>query len=332
VSGAVRLWRRAVKQRAVLIPVLIALAVALGWGLSVRRARVSEEARAEALVLLEAARPPLESARAAMYTNAVEPAAMLAAVDVAERTAVRALELAPELALAHYRRGEARELRGDYPGAQECFARAAELDPKFGPARYRLGRVLLWRAYGANIVIWIDEREARRVEAEQLVQQGIREIEAAQESGFDNELHREIASAMLAFLATTRRWSTRSAARASTASARRRGSRSSTGSSASCWEPRRRRRRPSTRRSRSARSSRSRSTAGPRSTTISRPRIQDIDRAIAVSRLRGSVPEPRLLEVRIKDAKGAYDDFDHLIQRGVETRRRVQRPRRVLWS
>src|SRR6185295_8890971 len=65
VSGAVRLWRRAVKQRAVLIPVLIALAVALGWALSVRRAQVSEEARAEALVLLEAARPPLESARAA---------------------------------------------------------------------------------------------------------------------------------------------------------------------------------------------------------------------------------------------------------------------------
>jgi tetratricopeptide (TPR) repeat protein/tRNA A-37 threonylcarbamoyl transferase component Bud32 len=200
VPGALRLWRRAVKQRAVLLPALIALAVAAGWALSARKAHVSAEARAEAMGLLEAARPPLESARAALYTNAVEVEAMLAAVDVAERDAVRALELAPDLALGHYRRGEARELRGDSAGAQECFARAAELDPRFGPARYRLGRVLLWRAYGASINVWNDEREARRVEAEQLVQQGIREIEAAQESGFDNELHREIASAMLAYL------------------------------------------------------------------------------------------------------------------------------------
>jgi tetratricopeptide (TPR) repeat protein len=113
---------------------------------------------------------------------------------------VKAIELAPSLALGHYRRGEARELRGDYLGAEECFARAASLDPRFGPARYRLGRVLLWRAYGASINIWLDEVAARRAEAEQFVQQAIREIEAAQESGFDNDLHREIASAMLAYL------------------------------------------------------------------------------------------------------------------------------------
>jgi tetratricopeptide (TPR) repeat protein len=125
---------------------------------------------------------------------------MLASVSVAQRDAVRALELAPNLALGHYRLGEALELRGDHAGAQKCFARAAELDPKFGPARYRLGRVLLWQAYGASIEVWVDEAAMRRAEAEQLVQQAIRELEAAQESGFDNDLHREIASAMLAYL------------------------------------------------------------------------------------------------------------------------------------
>jgi tetratricopeptide (TPR) repeat protein/tRNA A-37 threonylcarbamoyl transferase component Bud32 len=200
VSGFVRLWRRAVKHRAALIPIAVALAVAAGWGLSVHASRRAAEATAEAQGLLEAARPPLEKARAAMYTNAVGADAMLAAAGVAERDAKRALELAPELALGHYRLGEARELRGDYAGAQECFARAAELDPKFGPARYRLGRVLLWRAYGASITVYLDEMPVRRAEAEQLVQQGVREIEAAQESGFDNDLHRELASAMLAYL------------------------------------------------------------------------------------------------------------------------------------
>jgi tetratricopeptide (TPR) repeat protein/tRNA A-37 threonylcarbamoyl transferase component Bud32 len=204
VSDAVRLWRRAVKQRAVLIPIAIALAVACGWAISVRSTRIAAEAHAEAQGLLEAARPPLERARAALYTNAVEVDAMLSAVGIAERHAMKALELAPSLALGHYRLGEARELRGDYAGAEECFARAAALDPKFGPARYRLGRVLLWRAYGASINIWLDEVAARRAEAEQLVQQAVRELEAAQESGFDNDLHREIASAMLAYLRNDR--------------------------------------------------------------------------------------------------------------------------------
>ncbi|HVE41119.1 MAG TPA: protein kinase [Planctomycetota bacterium] len=319
VSGAIRLWRRAVKQRAVLIPVLIALVVALGWGLSVRRARVSEEARSEALVLLEAARPPLESARAGMYTNAVEPAAMLAAVDVAERTAVRALELAPELALAHYRRGEARELRGDYPGAQECFARAAELDPKFGPARYRLGRVLLWRAYGANIVIWIDEREARRVEAEQLVQQGIREIEAAQESGFDNELHREIASAMLAFLRNDKKMVHQICREGINRFGKKEGVEEfhwllglvlgTKAAQMKAFDE------AISLRPKFALALYSRASVHD----DFEARIQDVDRAIAVS--------PGFAEAYlnrgswrfgVRDAKGAYDDFNHLIQMGVE--------------
>jgi tetratricopeptide (TPR) repeat protein len=75
-----------------------------------------------------------------------------------------------------------------------------DLDPGFGPARYHLGRVLLWRAYGASLSFWKDERELRRAEGEQLARQGIREIEAAQGSGFDNDLQREIAAAMLAYL------------------------------------------------------------------------------------------------------------------------------------
>src|SRR6185369_5324381 len=200
VSDVARLWRRAVKQRAVLIPLALAFVLAAGWALSVRRAQVAGEAAAEAQGLLEAARPPLEKARAALYTNAVEIESMLASVAVAERDAVRALELAPRLALGHYRLGEARELRGDYAGAQDCFARTAELDPKFGPGRYRLGRVMLWRAYGASINIWPDQRDEARAEAELLVQRAVREIEAAQESGFDNDLHRELASAMVAYL------------------------------------------------------------------------------------------------------------------------------------
>lgn len=199
-SWRVHAWRRISPHRFAILAFALALAVIVGWVSTVRHDRMAAQSRAEALGLLEAVRPPLEKARAALYTNGVEVEELLAEVGVAERGATRALELAPDLVLGHYRLGEARELRGDYAEAEKCFARAADLDPKFGPARYRLGRVLLWRAYGASIELWPDEREVRRAEAEQMVQLGIREIAAAQESGFDNELHREIASAMLAYL------------------------------------------------------------------------------------------------------------------------------------
>jgi tRNA A-37 threonylcarbamoyl transferase component Bud32/tetratricopeptide (TPR) repeat protein len=204
VSGLVRLWRRAVKHRTALIPLAVALGVACGWAVSVRSTQLAAEAHAEAMGLLEAARPPLEKARAALYTDSVGVDAMLSAAGIAERHAMKALELAPTLALGHYRLGEARELRGDYARAEDCFARAAQLDPRFGPARYRLGRVLLWRAYGASMLIWRDEMAERIAEAERSVQRAVQEIEAAQESGFDNELHREIASAMLAYLRNDR--------------------------------------------------------------------------------------------------------------------------------
>jgi tetratricopeptide (TPR) repeat protein/tRNA A-37 threonylcarbamoyl transferase component Bud32 len=319
VSELSRLWRRAVKQRAVLIPLALAVALAAGWAFSVRRARVAAEGMAEAQGLLEAARPPLEKARAALYTNSVEIEAMLALVAVAERDAVRALELAPSLALGHYRLGEARELRGDYARAQQCFARAAELDPKFGPARYRLGRVLLWRAYGSSINIWPDQRDEARAEAEQLVMQGVREIEAAQESGFDNDLHREIASAMLAYL----RGETETVHRICREGINRFGKQD--GVEEFHWLMGLVLRTPAAQRKAfdEALSLRPKFALALYSraavTDDMDAKIRDFDRAIAVS--------PGFAEAYLgrgsarwgkKDAKGAYEDFDHLIKMGAQ--------------
>lgn len=320
VSEFSRLWRRAVKQRAVLIPLAVAVALGLGWALSVRHARVAGEAAAEAQGLLEAARPSLEKARAALYTNAVGIETMLASVAVAERDAVRALELAPGLALGHYRLGEARELRGDYAGAQECFARAAELDPKFGPARYRLGRVLLWRAYGSSINIWPDQYQEARAEAEQSVQQAVREIEAAQTSGFDNDLHREIASAMLAYL----RGEKETVHRICREGIQRFGTKD--GVEEFHWLMGLVLKTPAAQRKAfdEALSLRPKFALALYSRAMATPddldaRIRDYDRAIAVSPGfseaylgRGSVKYAK------KDAKGAYDDFDHLIRMGAQ--------------
>jgi len=200
ITGLARLGRRAMKHRAA---ILAAVLLVLATGTAVfERNRRERKAVGERTALrdLEAARPSLEKARAALYTNAIEPEEMLKTLDEARGLIGRALRVATDLPLGWYLHGETQELRGDYAGAEDSFAHAVELDPHFGPARYHLGRVLLSRAYVASLSIWQEEREFKRVEAEQLVRRAVSEIEAAQGSGFDNDLQRELASAMLAYL------------------------------------------------------------------------------------------------------------------------------------
>jgi tetratricopeptide (TPR) repeat protein/tRNA A-37 threonylcarbamoyl transferase component Bud32 len=200
ITALARMGRRVMKHRTAF---LAALLLVLAAGTAVfERDRRERKAAGERTALrdLEAARPSLEKARAALYTNAIEPEDMLKTLGEARGLISRALRVAPELPLAWYLHGEVQEIRGDYAGAQDSFARAVELDPGFGPARYHLGRVLLSRAYVASLSIWPEEREFKRAEAEQLVRRAVGEIEAAQGSGFDNDLQREIASAMLAYL------------------------------------------------------------------------------------------------------------------------------------
>jgi tetratricopeptide (TPR) repeat protein/tRNA A-37 threonylcarbamoyl transferase component Bud32 len=202
-SALSKAWRKVRRHRLALLAAVPAVLLLVAAGLALSGARSRERRSVDerrALRDLEAARPSLEKARAALYTNAVEPEQMLRTLDEAKALVGGAVRMAPEHPLAWYLQGETLELGGDYAAAQGSFQRAVDLDPGFGPARYHLGRVLLWRAYGASLSFWPDERELRRVEAEQLAQQGIREIEAARGSGFDNDLQREIAAAMLAYL------------------------------------------------------------------------------------------------------------------------------------
>ncbi|HEV3029035.1 MAG TPA: tetratricopeptide repeat protein, partial [Planctomycetota bacterium] len=212
ITGPVLAWRWA-KRRRLAILALVPLVLLL-WVLGVvlrgsllREQRIARESAARRD--LEVARPALEKARAAQYTNAIDPGSMQNLLDDAQGIIRSAVERAPEQPLGWYLLGETQELRGDYARAEESFTRAVEWDRHFGPARFHLGRVLLYRAYVASLAFWPDERELRRAEGEQMARQGIREITAAQGSGFDNELQGQVASAMLAYLrgdqATVRR-------------------------------------------------------------------------------------------------------------------------------
>src|SRR6185503_6135030 len=91
---------------------------------------------------------------------------------------------------------------GSYDKAAASFRRATELQPKFGPAHYRLGRILLWQGYLASLNMWTVPDPADRERGERLARDGARAIEVASGEGseFDDPLLREVAAAMIAYL------------------------------------------------------------------------------------------------------------------------------------
>jgi len=202
-------WRRVSRHRARIAVAFLSLLAVLGAVVLWKRGRDEvEAARAEAAgiqratQLLETAKPLLEKATAASYTPTVDAAEPQRWADQARELIEKALATAPGLALAHYRMGEDLEIRGSYDQAAESYRRTTELDPRFGPAYYRLGRILLWQGYLASLNMWTVPDPADRERGEQLVRHGSRAIEVAREegSGFDDELRRDVAAAMLAYL------------------------------------------------------------------------------------------------------------------------------------
>lgn len=158
--------------------------------------------RAKALALLEAVRPKLEDARRTLYDAAAPVDDLLRLLGQVDPLLREALSRGPDLTLAHYRLGEAEELRGRYDQAEAAWSRAAEIDPGFGPARYQRARALLWRAYLASLDFSLERKERVRAEAERLTREALSEAHAAGglESGFDPEFQRALATAMAAYL------------------------------------------------------------------------------------------------------------------------------------
>lgn len=213
VSALTRAWRR---HRGLAAAAVIGLAAALlVAGVWTRgRSRLHEAARLERegrpreardLYLLAGAREDADRLGEALSRadNLLEQARPLIDkdVDAAGVLVQQALALAGDLALAHYRQGEVLEARGAYARAGDAFRRAAVLDPRSGPARYRLGRSLLSQGYLASLNMWSRPDPADRARAEALIREGAAAIEAARAAGtgFDDELRRDVAAAMLAW-------------------------------------------------------------------------------------------------------------------------------------
>jgi serine/threonine protein kinase/Tfp pilus assembly protein PilF len=198
VSALARGARWARKRQAVLWPVLVAgLLLVFGSSLWIRSIRHDGANR-----LLEQARPSLDKASQAQYSASIPVDSFSRWVAEAQGFIEKAVDRAPDLAIAHHRLGEVQYLRGHYEEAERSWRKAVELDPKLGSAHFRLGQVLFWRAYQAHLDLWYDSKGTRKARTARLAREGAEEFRIAQEegSGFDSELQREISAAMQAYL------------------------------------------------------------------------------------------------------------------------------------
>jgi serine/threonine protein kinase len=198
VSAVTRWARWARKRHAMLWPVLVTgFLLLFGASLWIKSIRHKGANR-----LLERARPSLDKASQAQYSASASIEDFSKWVAEAQGCIEQAVERAPDLAIAHHRRGEVQSLRGHYEEAEQAWRKAVELDPKLGSAHFRLGQVLLWRAYQSHLDLWYDSKGARKARTKKLAAEGAQEFRIAQEegSGFDSELQRELSAAMQAYL------------------------------------------------------------------------------------------------------------------------------------
>ncbi len=194
-----RFGRRVGRHKSLWIPIVAAAAIIAGGAALMGR---SEKQSKRVQSLLEAARPGLDRATSALYSPDVTYQAMVDDVRSTQSLIDEAVRLGGDHALAHHRQGELWEILGYYDRAEASWRKAQQVDATFSPSHFRLGRVLVWRAYQANLSYTGDDVEDREAEARRLAEEATREIEAArtQSSGFDSQIQADIAAAMNVYL------------------------------------------------------------------------------------------------------------------------------------
>ncbi len=170
-----------------------------GWERASLELEVRRHTREEAMRLLETARPPLAQAIDCLYDKNATVEEMVRRAERSKEILDQVLAKAPDLAAAHYLMGLVWDLLGWMDRAEASLRKAVSLDPKLGPARYHLARILLTQASLKTIATSSEEeQEWHRLEMGHLVTEAVAVLEAtmAEGSGFDDELQRDLAAAL----------------------------------------------------------------------------------------------------------------------------------------
>jgi serine/threonine-protein kinase len=163
--------------------------------------RRREEARREADRLLETARHDLEAVNRYLYDPHAQYSELLRRVEDRQKLIDEAIAKAPDKALGHYLQARVWEIKGWEDRAEASYRKALELEPMLGPAHDQLGRLLLARAGRTLVGTSPEERTARRLRAQPVIEEASRELAAALKtgSGVDDELRMETARILLAY-------------------------------------------------------------------------------------------------------------------------------------
>ncbi len=158
-----------------------------------------DRVRTDALAAVERARPAIDEAVRMLYSPDAAYRDLTQRVDEAQRKIEEAMARAPDLVLGHHLVGIAWELKGWDDRAEQSWRAAIAADPSFGPARFRLGRLLLVRSFMAGIGMNASEAPERRKRAQEIAGKAALEIEAALAVGLDDPVSRELAGGLLAY-------------------------------------------------------------------------------------------------------------------------------------
>ncbi|MBI2922425.1 MAG: protein kinase [Planctomycetes bacterium] len=166
------------------------------------RERVAEgRGREEALRLLERGRPVLDLAHHVRYARDANAAELARRTSEAQRFVEKALEMCPDLPLAHDLLGRAWEIRGWDDLAEACWRNTLRLDRAFAPAHFHLGRLLVEKAF----LVRMNYVAADVAERQQAAQAVAREAEAEMQAALAGahelewELPQRVAAAMSAY-------------------------------------------------------------------------------------------------------------------------------------
>ncbi len=140
-------------------------------------------AREKALSHVESARASLEQARRVLYRKSGTYVELRERSSAARAELERALELAPDLALARFLLAETYALESRRPEAEREVREAIRLDPELGPAHYLLGRLLLFRAWADSLGVTSEEQAANGRRSRPPADEGVRAMEHAVAAG-----------------------------------------------------------------------------------------------------------------------------------------------------
>ncbi|KAF0244245.1 MAG: protein kinase family [Planctomycetota bacterium] len=195
---AARLWRRFTRRLAAPPP---ASEQVLRAEEEKSRAIEMVRAQADAMKLLEQARPALDRAQQYLYDRNASYEELAKRVDAAQAILEPALAKAPDLALGHYLLGKAWSLKGLDDRAEACWRESIRLDASFGAAHFHLGSLLVERAYTWPLQYLPADRPAHAGEALRWAAEAEAAFQKALTlgSGFDDAPLKLLASAMVAF-------------------------------------------------------------------------------------------------------------------------------------